>query len=395
VVIWLACAALPVAALGAVVWRKPTMPLSIRLGAPLALAIAAVGWMGAPGVSLALLWLVVGFAMRHRSLMGFGVLALLAYLMHFYYLLDSSLLHKSFVLGATGAWLLASAWVLKRIHRKNMQRDASFTAAGPVERSAAAAAGAGTGTAERVGDVGHAERSAAVSSAEWGGAAPRPGGRASRFWRRGGLVAGLLIVLAAANAGIYEREQILARGQRVVLELAPVDPRSLMQGDYMRLNFDVANKTLAALGRAPDALKQDIERRRAGLLVLRPDERGVHGLVAIRSLSNDTLTSGYAARDAGGARDEASVQSEAPAQGGGLAGDDGPVQSAGPTHDDVFLEFRLRGGQVRVVTDAWFFPEGQAAHFERARYGEFRVDQDGAGLLTGLLDEHLRPLSRR
>ncbi|XOT97907.1 GDYXXLXY domain-containing protein, partial [Alcaligenes pakistanensis] len=26
-------------------------------------------------------------------------------------------------------------------------------------------------------------------------------------------------------------------GQTVLLELAPVDPRSLMQGDYMSLNF--------------------------------------------------------------------------------------------------------------------------------------------------------------
>ncbi|TFL11537.1 DUF4401 domain-containing protein [Pusillimonas caeni] len=367
VVIWLACAALPVAALGAVVWRKPALPPSIRLGAPLALAIAAVGWMGAPGVSLALLWLIIGFAMRHRSLMGFGVLALLAYLMHFYYLLDSTLLNKSFVLGATGAWLLASAWVLRRVHRKKAQRDAAFTAAGPAEHSAAV--GADAGGAERVGGIEHAEGSA--SSAGRSGAALRFGGMASRFWRRGGLIAGLLIVLAAANAGIYQREQILARGQRVVLELAPVDPRSLMQGDYMRLNFDVANKALSALGQAPDALRRDIGRRGAGLLVLRPDERGVHGLVAIRALSNGTSKSAYVA--SGGS----------------------PVQPAGSDYDDVFLEFRLRGSQVRVVTDAWFFPEGQAARFERARYGEFRVDQDGAGLLTGLLDERLRPLSGR
>ncbi|AFK61069.1 putative membrane-anchored protein [Advenella kashmirensis WT001] len=39
------------------------------------------------------------------------------------------------------------------------------------------------------------------------------------------------------------------------------------------------------------------------------------------------------------------------------------------------------------VTDAYFFPEGQGEHFARARYGEFRVNQDGVALLTGLLDE--------
>lgn len=139
----------------------------------------------------------------------------------------------------------------------------------------------------------------------------------------------------------------------------------------MRLNFDVADRVRAALRQAPEPLRQDIERRRAGLLVLRPDGRGVHGLVAIRALTNDASKSAYVVRDGSS------------------------TPSGGSAHEDVFLEFRLRGGQVRVVTDAWFFPEGQASHFEQARFGEFRVDEGGAGLLTGLLDEDLRSLSRR
>src|SRR5690606_25407012 len=53
--------------------------------------------------------------------------------------------------------------------------------------------------------------------------------------------------------------------------------------------------------------------------------------------------------------------------------------------EDVLLKYRLRDRQIHVATDAWFFPEGRASHFEQARYGEFRVDQDGASLLTDLL----------
>ncbi len=34
---------------------------------------------------------------------------------------------------------------------------------------------------------------------------------------------------------------MLTDGQLILLELAPVDPRSLMQGDYMRLNYDISN----------------------------------------------------------------------------------------------------------------------------------------------------------
>jgi len=259
-------------------------------------------------------------------------------------LLDSSLLHKSFVLGATGAWLLASAWVLKRSH--GVRHDAL----------AGADSATGAGAAARDGNaVGGAHAAHAVGAAG--------GGKASVLWRRGGLVAGLLIVLAVAHAGIYEREQILAHGRRVVLELAPVDPRSLMQGDYMRLNFDVANKVQTMLMRTSDPLLHDIERRRGGLLVLRPDAQGVHHLVAIRAAQEGPLQIDSARENGNG-------------------------------QDDVFLEFRLRGGRVRVVTDAWFFPEGRAAHFERARYGEFRVDEGGAGLLTGLLDNMMQPLTR-
>ena len=46
-------------------------------------------------------------------------------------------------------------------------------------------------------------------------------------------------MLPVANVGIWQKEQLIAHGQPVFVELAPVDPRSLMQGDYMRLEFRV------------------------------------------------------------------------------------------------------------------------------------------------------------
>ena len=55
-------------------------------------------------------------------------------------------------------------------------------------------------------------------------------------WRTVGVLGGLALVLAVAS-GIWQREQLLGSGRVVILELAPVDPRSLMQGDYMALTF--------------------------------------------------------------------------------------------------------------------------------------------------------------
>ena len=46
-------------------------------------------------------------------------------------------------------------------------------------------------------------------------------------------------LLAMINWDIVKREAWLAEGEVVRLELAPVDPRSLMQGDYMTLNYQI------------------------------------------------------------------------------------------------------------------------------------------------------------
>jgi uncharacterized membrane-anchored protein len=77
------------------------------------------------------------------------------------------------------------------------------------------------------------------------------------------LVAGLVLLLGGVNYTIWARERLLASGEILLLELAPIDPRSLIQGDYMALNFRVAVDLLrgeearpsqgqAVLKRAPD-----------------------------------------------------------------------------------------------------------------------------------------------
>ncbi len=57
----------------------------------------------------------------------------------------------------------------------------------------------------------------------------------------------LIAILALVNATIIGKEKHLAKGTVVYLELAPVDPRSLMQGDYMALRFRMANEIYNAL----------------------------------------------------------------------------------------------------------------------------------------------------
>lgn len=78
-------------------------------------------------------------------------------------------------------------------------------------------------------------------------------------------IGGLLFV----NYGIYGKEMLIRNGDPVLLKLAPVDPRSLIQGDYMDLRYDIA------VGLEDD----DIPRR--GKLVIQLDRNGVAALVSV------------------------------------------------------------------------------------------------------------------
>lgn len=80
-----------------------------------ATAILAAASLKAPGLAPALAILVVGYANGNRVLAGLGIAALLAYLSHYYYSLEMSLLEKSAVLAVTGIVLLAARLALQRL----------------------------------------------------------------------------------------------------------------------------------------------------------------------------------------------------------------------------------------------------------------------------------------
>lgn len=149
---------------------------------------------------------------------------------------------------------------------------------------------------------------------------------------------GALLVLGALNFSIGGKERIKSDGEIVYLRLAPVDPRSLMQGDYMALRF---------------ALVQELDQAVAG-----------------------------------GAR-EGEVRLAPVA----LGPDRVAVLADATVPATLKLRYRIRNGQVWLGTNAFFFQEGDAERFSGARYGEFRVDRaSGEAVLVGLRDPGLKPL---
>jgi uncharacterized membrane-anchored protein len=155
----------------------------------------------------------------------------------------------------------------------------------------------------------------------------------------------LLLVLVGVNFTVWQRENLLKDGTPVLLELAPVDPRSLMQGDYMALRFALSQK-LQPIGETSSAVTD-------GYVVVKRDGRNVASFARVYR--------------------------------------DGETLAA----DESRIRYRLRNRDVRIVTNAWFFKEGSGDVFAAARYGELRVGADGEALLMGMRDKDLKLLVTR
>jgi uncharacterized membrane-anchored protein/uncharacterized membrane protein len=293
---------LPAACALTMLWpRRQELTKGLVWGTPLGLLVLALFWLPSPGVAFALAWLLIGFGLRDLRLMTLGVVSLLVYVMAYYYQLQVPLIDKALWLGGAALLLFALRALVYLVPR--WTRTMAVTT--PVR--------------------------------------PAPATAALR-WRTAVMLGGLGLILAVVNVTIWQREALLADGRVVLLELAPVDPRSLMQGDYMALNFAVGD----ALRPRWDSVEHDLTDD--GYVVLALDAQGVGKTVRTQ--------------------DEAQ-----------------PLQG-----EEVAVRYRIRKGDVRVITNAYFFPEGQGDHYAQARYGEVRVGQDGTALLLRLLDGDRRPL---
>ncbi len=174
---------------------------------------------------------------------------------------------------------------------------------------------------------------------------PAPAGRAAPA--RSALAATLIGLSVTATAavvgpGVWEKEALLRSGRTVFVALAPVDPRSIMQGDYMALRFALP----------PDGSQAEAfwtARSMTGIAEV--DARGVATVVALVEKRPETLPA-----------------------------------------NQVAMTLTWKGGTWIVGTDAWFFKEGTGAKYEPARFGVFRVGADGQVMLEALADESLAVL---
>lgn len=145
----------------------------------------------------------------------------------------------------------------------------------------------------------------------------------------------LVLILGIINWSILEKETQLRDGLTIYLKLTPVDPRSLMQGDYMALRFELENNI------RNDIKKTDNKSTDDEFVIVTLDEQNIATFNRIDNLTPLAI-------------------------------------------DELRLKYRIRNNHVEFATNAFFFQEGHEEVYQCAEYGQFKVDKNGELLLISL-----------
>lgn len=250
------------------------------------------------GLSTGLLITLIGFARQRIVLIALGILSVISFFSWYYYNLHATLLFKSVVLIILGLVTLAAWFTLNYIYKDTSKAESRKFTVKPLSRN------------------------------KWLG------------------IATIFIAIVAINVNINKKQQLIESGEVLLLKLAPVDPRSLMQGDYMRLRFDIEREII----KATDLWNQDNTFKIAkGLVIVEKDINSIATYVAI-------------------------------------------YQDQALTENQRLIPFKIRGRKVIFTTNAFYFQEGKASHFQKSRYGEFKLSKAGEILLVHMVDEDLKIL---
>lgn len=164
----------------------------------------------------------------------------------------------------------------------------------------------------------------------------------------------VLLILIPLNYKVQQFEDVLVTGKPVVLKIAPVDPRSLMQGDYMALSYAILNDIRANLNESEDGVILAKEKKHPSKVyaLIHQDEQGVATLCRVEdSLPNDFKD----------------------------------------CVANVYLPVNNFKWLPELPSQEYFFSEGKGQYYAQAEYAEYRF-KDGILLLARLLDKDLKAL---
>ena len=298
-------------------------------------------WYGRIEIVIALGLMVLAYHHRNRALYYAAVVLGLVSLSMFYFSLHMPLVQKAYLLLLSGALFL----LLYFIFAKRLLVDGEeATLGGESFTSQLATAADGLKT-----------RIAPVSQAGFYGL----------------LALALLLPIAVSQWQVHSYDRILGSGQRVLLRLQPVDPRSLMQGDYMVINYELS-------GRVYRELQLSISDETGGSQITEGLKSRLSLEEGVRFLAEVQVVDGVA---------------EQPI----AFYDRHEVIDFHSREDVVYLPFVMKREGSRYIvspsfSETFFFSEDAAEAFEQARFAELAVGQ-GRVMLKGLLDIDRDPIS--
>lgn len=170
--------------------------------------------------------------------------------------------------------------------------------------------------------------------------------------KRNLIIANLLLLFTVFAWMLYDKEELLKKGDILVLELQPVDPRSFMMGDYMTLNY---------------AINNDLPNNFSNLIVSESFDTYAldgpsHQQVVVKM--QDSL--GVFVR----------LNNKEPL---------GEGEFKLPCKRTTYFNYE-------ILPNEYLFQEGRAKHFNQAKYAQFRVNKSGNVVIECLLDKDRKPL---
>ncbi len=157
--------------------------------------------------------------------------------------------------------------------------------------------------------------------------------------RRALIWLGAVYVFGCFYVMIEQKESLRRNGLTIYLALAPVDPRSPLQGDYMALTYDVTNAVAKI-----QSDNQAVDLPTHGTLVVALDDKSVGHFVRI--FKGSALAPG-----------------------------------------EHLLKYYRPHWDFTIGAENYFIPEGSGEAFAKAAYGELKVSPDGTPILIALCDK--------
>ncbi len=142
------------------------------------------------------------------------------------------------------------------------------------------------------------------------------------------------VSLIIITFGAARKEMVLQSGKVFYLKLQPVDPRAFMQGDKMRLNYEINYN------------KNDYLHMSGACLMLDEKQIGIY----ITDMPKDKCT------------------------------------------DSGNIWLKMQKTNFKFITDSYFFQEGMADKYIIAKYAILKYDGQGSAMLTGLAYETMQEI---